>query len=260
VKLFKFEVQLESDHLDAVTNGQGTNLHFVGYKKAFTFKGVNYPWGRYFVFYDDTLGVKRIINNPYAQAITPASDGSFYWTGQVKQNATFGSFNVQASDSEQKVVVAKISPDGEYLWVKVVNGGMEMNSIAENNKGIACTGRAYQHITYQNDTLIKLASDPYKTSGLLILEDQHVLGEEEVLNEAARLKVYPNPSNTSFTLEWVFEGEVELSVYDLSGRKVFSKSALDQADQLPFSPDNPGVYFIQISDAKQTLTRKIIKL
>lgn len=260
LKLFKFAVHLESDHLDAVTNGQGTSLHFVGYKEPFNFKGVNYPWGRYFVFYDDTLGIKRIINNPYAQAIAPASDGSFYWTGQVKQNATFGNFNVLASDNKPKIVVAKISPQGEYLWVKVVNGGMEMNSIAENNKGIACIGRAYQHITYKNDTLIKLASDPFKTSGLLILEDQHVLGEEEVVNKVARLNVYPNPSNNSFTLEWVFEEAVELSVYDLSGRKIFTKTALDQSDQLRFSPDNSGVYFIQIQDGKQSLTRKIVKL
>lgn len=84
--------------------------------------------------------------------------------------------------------------------------------------------------------------------------------EQQKLVQNASLKAYPNPSNTSFTLEWVFEGEVKLFVYDLSGRKVFSKTALDQADQLRFSPNNPGVYFIQISDTKQALTRKVIKL
>ena len=262
IKAFQFRKHLESDHLDAVSNGEGTILHFVRYKESFPHDGTVHAPDYYFIVYDDTLGVKKILPNRYATAVCSASDGSFYWAGNMSPNQSydFGDIHISASTSN-KLILGKISAEGEYLWVKTYNGILGPTSITEHYKKIAITGTLQRTLINDNgDTLLKPAPSPLITGGLVILEDQHILGETEVLSEEARLKVYPNPSNTSFTLEWVFEEAVELSVYDISGRKIFTKTALDQADQLRFSPNNPGVYFIHIQDGKQSLTRKIVKL
>jgi hypothetical protein len=89
-----------------------------------------------------------------------------------------------------------------------------------------------------------------------------VLNENTVLGEAIQVKVYPNPFTQNATLE--VEGkeynELELTIYDVSGRVVLEKQA-SSSNKIELSRGNlqPGVYFYQLlGDAALINTGKIV--
>ena len=72
------------------------------------------------------------------------------------------------------------------------------------------------------------------------------------------VNLYPNPvSNGQITIDHQLNGDVEISLYTISGKRVMSQ-ALGQNDQLDVSSLNSGVYLLQLVNGSTKATEKII--
>jgi hypothetical protein len=72
------------------------------------------------------------------------------------------------------------------------------------------------------------------------------------------VNLYPNPvSNGKITIDHQLNGDVEISLYTISGKRVMSQ-ALGQNDQLDVSSLNSGVYLLQLVNGSTKATEKII--
>lgn len=79
----------------------------------------------------------------------------------------------------------------------------------------------------------------------------YLFGEENT-DELSDLRIYPNPSDGNFfvDLSGFDEGEVQISLIDLTGRSVFSVNQFVQAESIiPVQTQSisPGIYIVQIS-------------
>jgi uncharacterized protein YkvS len=72
------------------------------------------------------------------------------------------------------------------------------------------------------------------------------------------VNLYPNPvSNGKITIDHELNGDVEISLYTISGKRVMSQ-ALGQNDQLDVSGLNSGVYLLQLINGSTKATEKMI--
>ena len=86
------------------------------------------------------------------------------------------------------------------------------------------------------------------------------LGIDFTQNEDLIL-VYPNPSNGTFSLKINgFTGLIHYEVFDLNGRKIIEKNAIDFVNETPVKLGSiqSGVYFIKINADDFSTTKKII--
>jgi hypothetical protein len=77
------------------------------------------------------------------------------------------------------------------------------------------------------------------------------------------LRIYPNPNNGNFSINFTPQsGEnVEVVLYDLLGRQVYSKefeSAGDFNESINMSKSGSGIYMLKIKDGSRSITRKIV--
>jgi hypothetical protein len=80
------------------------------------------------------------------------------------------------------------------------------------------------------------------------------------LNEIPDITIYPNPTTGNLTIKsskFITYTKVNLSVYDLPGRKVFS-SVMQQEEYSLLLDLNPGVYFFEFEVSQVKATRKVI--
>jgi hypothetical protein len=80
----------------------------------------------------------------------------------------------------------------------------------------------------------------------------------------SQLNYYPNPNTGRFTLNFVLDqkDEVTVAVMDILGKEVYKEKLLDfqgtYDNQIDLSGKEKGIYILQISQKKKTLTRKIL--
>ena len=71
-------------------------------------------------------------------------------------------------------------------------------------------------------------------------------------------RVYPNPAAERLTIEAVGREAYQVMMYDLSGRKVLARDALQGSSALDVSDLRPGVYLLKLRDDKQHELRQRI--
>lgn len=69
-------------------------------------------------------------------------------------------------------------------------------------------------------------------------------------------KVYPNPSNGTFNLS-LGEGQWDVEVYDLTGRKVY-ENRLDGQSAIDLSSCQKGIYFLKAKNESEEITSKLV--
>ena len=81
---------------------------------------------------------------------------------------------------------------------------------------------------------------------------------KEFMNE--RLSIFPNPSTNKITLSSsAITGNTQLSIFNVSGEKVFERQLTDTETQIDISALPRGVYFVRVQDEKRIEVGKIIK-
>lgn len=73
-----------------------------------------------------------------------------------------------------------------------------------------------------------------------------------------RIKIYPNPAKTEFTVQFNDVRNVELSLFDLRGKLLLSKKELIDQLIIPVNHLEKGVYILKIRDKNGTYEKKII--
>jgi len=71
-------------------------------------------------------------------------------------------------------------------------------------------------------------------------------------NVADAVSVFPNPSNGQFTV-YGLRSSVELSIYDVIGQKVFSKTVNNKQENINLNGAGSGIYFYKIFSGHQLL-------
>lgn len=87
----------------------------------------------------------------------------------------------------------------------------------------------------------------------------------EKLNESVKANIYPNPANDKAIVDYntAFDGDVTISVVDLSGRTVYTNTFANQTAgnnkvELDVNNYNAGVYQVVISANSSTITKKLV--
>jgi hypothetical protein len=70
--------------------------------------------------------------------------------------------------------------------------------------------------------------------------------------------LFPNPASNNFQIDYQdFTGEAVVSVYDINGRSVFSKS-LGSKTIIDVTTFSEGIYTVTIQTADNTITKKLV--
>jgi len=94
---------------------------------------------------------------------------------------------------------------------------------------------------------------------LVYVKLSNIIGISENQQLTSRLVVYPNPSQNIFNVELPAQQTFELSIEDLTGRKIFETKTLNGIIQIDGSDFNNGIYFVRAASDKISLTSKLIK-
>ena len=78
-------------------------------------------------------------------------------------------------------------------------------------------------------------------------------------NTLDNFKIYPNPSTAVFNIQRQTNAEMNISVYDITGKLVFTdKNILKSHYALNLSKINKGLYFLKINEGNKIATKRIM--
>ncbi len=98
----------------------------------------------------------------------------------------------------------------------------------------------------------------YATLGNSTGPDCPTLGINDFDTDVNSIKIFPNP--TDDVLNFTVEDEAEVSIYDLSGKKINSDAVLTKENNsLSIYSQPRGIYFVEINSNDQKTTQKIVK-
>jgi hypothetical protein len=82
----------------------------------------------------------------------------------------------------------------------------------------------------------------------------------ENTNSDLKCMIYPNPAQDYVFVKMNTDNSksIKLSLFDYTGRILFSKETLDENQIINLNAYNPGVYFIKVENGNENFTRKII--
>lgn len=133
-----------------------------------------------------------------------------------------------------------------YLKTNVANG-----NVCSNTTGTKTTSRPNMRFAFSS-------------SALKMADETEVVTTDEVLevveNEALSMRVFPNPTADYTTIEVVgdLESNTELTVFDLTGRKIFTDIMTSNTYQLAVENYAPGSYLVVIKNGNTTLNQKLL--
>jgi hypothetical protein len=257
---------LFSDVVDFDPSSATANLTSVGISDVFLAKydvAGNYIWA-------NSMGNS---NFDFSGSLALDANSNIYITGAFQQTADFdpsgATVNLNAAGSWD-VYLAKYDAAGNYVWAnRIGSTGTDFgNSIAlDANGNPHITG--FFEATADFDpsaTTANLSSagmfDVYlakysNSSGLSNGDDFNFSSAQK---HAEKIKVYPNPSSSSFTVE-LEESWAQLSLVDASGKVLEELEAHHGARIEMGAKLNPGVYILQVQYQNGvTKTKRIVKV
>ncbi len=100
----------------------------------------------------------------------------------------------------------------------------------------------------------EIETNPY----IAVLADVSTVQKAENNRIPDRLKVFPNPSNGTFTVFTNFTEDYNIQLIDMAGKTIKNSSYGNQILSIDFSDVNVGVYFLKMSTEKESYIEKII--
>jgi hypothetical protein len=97
------------------------------------------------------------------------------------------------------------------------------------------------------------------SSTLKMLEEEIEEKQEEPIQEAAKMNVFPNPTESLATIH--FDGTFEkaqINVFDIMGKLIFSDNMNNSTYQLGVENFTPGIYQIVVQTANEYFVKKLI--
>ena len=165
---------------------------------------------------------------------------------------------IKKSDNKEKTFEIYVTEDGDDTKVKIKNLEGDFEHDGENVK-------IYKYKTDDGKIVIKAEI----TDSELCKEDKEKLKEFgiEDNNELnlKKIKIYPNPSDGKFKLEFELSNDEKLviNIYNQSGETVFTEKVKKfdgkYSEEIDISKEDTGTYFLQKIQGDKSITKKILK-
>ena len=76
--------------------------------------------------------------------------------------------------------------------------------------------------------------------------------------EESSIAIYPNPTNSKINIEVISSEELNIGLYDITGKLLFSNTMIGSS-QINLDAYSSGIYFVKLNDGSRSITKKIIK-
>ncbi|MFK5981826.1 MAG: T9SS type A sorting domain-containing protein [Flavobacteriaceae bacterium] len=107
-----------------------------------------------------------------------------------------------------------------------------------------------------------LSYDGLVVDGFFMIDDLssiYLLSSNDY-NSLTNVLLYPNPVNDFLTIKLPYNANAEVSIYNILGKKIMSKSFSGVTNQIDISNLNSGMYLVTIKTETAIVTKKIVKL
>ena len=108
------------------------------------------------------------------------------------------------------------------------------------------------------DEIAYRTADVWKDFNINVTQNSDNTDGVEIPNEP-HVRIYPNPTNGMFTLEFEADGAYMITITDIIGMLVFRQTTAAQTVQINISNYPAGVYLLTINDGKRQNVTRIVK-
>ncbi len=184
------------------------------------------------------------INEDFISMILPIASNKIILVGGTK---SFGS-------GERDVYLIKTDIDGNEVWYRTIGGTNDDWAVfvqPTTDNGFILSGYTKSHSSGGFDVY------------LVKTDSEGISGFEQVYQTVSNIKVFPNPSDGLFQIEFEKEqhGKYYFHLFDINGKLIYSQSEKFSNENclhmsLPFLSN--GIYFLQINGEKSQSIIKIL--
>ncbi|MGO3261239.1 MAG: T9SS type A sorting domain-containing protein [Mesonia sp.] len=171
--------------------------------------------------------------------------------------------NPFSSGSNTDGYFAKFSQDGSLVFASYY-GGDKMDEIVnvlpavyEDNFYLVGFTSSENAIATTDGYQPQLPAGNYPTNSFLVKFVPEGLGVDDL--SISKFSLWPNPTAGQFAIQGTNQGEMQLSLYDTGGRKIFSQSKVKVGKSINLSDKLPsGMYFLKLDLGPQKI--QVLKL
>lgn len=202
---------------NATSTYSGIGEYGYGPESPLKVEGGNYS------FNADAYGTLKLPGKTYNNALRVHVTESFHYN-----------YYMDAGGSPMFIIGANINDDCYYWFVEGVKGSV------------------LQYVASTTDA----GSGPSTSKRLSFIKENGSTVFDWV-DGSQNLAVYPNPANGYIKIENNKNQKIEIEVYDLIGNIIFKTQSFEKTTVIDLAKYNKGVYFVKISSAYSTVTKKI---
>lgn len=210
----------------------------------------------------------RYLNSPFCSVCIEATiEKIHYLTSPIASfQPDIGALDLPNPVIFELELIEPIPNSLEVEWT--LNGNIiqnNVNLISISSDDLLTSGNILQATVIDNSTLLKI--DNHETVHFSTVSwniDKENLSIDEVLKQALKIELFPNPTHDvlHFNLTTELQQNYVVSIVDLSGKQQIKKSfdLLNKSPQISLSELSAGVYLINFSFENGTfVSRKIVK-
>lgn len=163
--------------------------------------------------------------------------------------------------------------DGIGSWIQAYTDGNPQNRYTLAGEGYTSQNSNYEFFGFGTETLIDSLKVTWLSGTVDILYDVAVNQSLTIVegsslsidtyNLESNIKLYPNPSsNGIFQLKLTFENlnkEYSYKIFDAMGRELLAEKILVEELSIDLSKYNSGIYFIEITNGQNAISKKLVK-
>ncbi len=187
-------------------------------------------------------------------------DDIFLFQNQTSNSNNWLKVKLEGTESNRMGIgsVIEISVDGtkQYNYTLCGEGYLGQNSAYEFFGIGAATEIDYMKITWLSGIVDYIENPAINTHHTIVEGTFLSIGEEEL---STGIQLFPNPAYRQVTvsgLEAYVDGTVQL--IDAMGRELFSHTIETETKLLPLEALSAGLYYVQISKGKHSVSRKLM--
>ena len=191
----------------------------------------------------------------YARSVTADASGNIIVAGSFQSaTITFGSTTL--TDGE---FIVKYDTAGTVIWAESIGS----RSITSDASGNIIVARYFYGptLTLGSTTLTNVDSTGNTADMYVAKLGIITVGINEMTNDEFPLTIYPNPTTTEVTLNFVKAARYEVQLRNMIGEVLFKKTTSTEQMKINLRDFPKGIYFIAVQDEKNNLVvRKIVKM
>ncbi len=199
--------------------------------------------------------------------------GGLYATGNFVAPATFGGMALTTPTTGYgHIFVAKFDPaTGNAIWLKT-GGGLSVSvtedystgiAVDQQTGGIATTGNFEYKFSFDGITMYS-ASTALSTMDMYLTRQHNpvsvaTLSTPALVAQQMPYAIYPNPANTTVTINLSSSVYHKISIIDMAGRIVKEAETNNNLLHVDINELAPGTYTIAIAEGHQVVYQKLVK-